>query len=34
MDDIRKAEKEIAEGKFVTLDDLKKDLDKRLKNAR
>lgn len=34
MDDIRKAEKEISEGKYVTLDDLKKGLDKRLSNAR
>lgn len=35
MDDIRKAEKEIAEGKYVTLEELKKDLKKRLsKNAR
>lgn len=35
MKDIRKAEKEIAEGKYVTLEEFKKDLDKRLKrNAR
>ncbi len=34
MKDIRKAEKEIAKGNFVTLEDLKKDLKKRLKNAR
>ena len=35
MDDIRKAEEEIAEGKYVTLEELKKDLKKRLlKNAR
>jgi prevent-host-death family protein len=31
MDDIRKAEKEIDRGEFVTLDDLKKDLQKRLR---
>jgi len=35
MDDIRKAEEEIAKGNFVTLEELKKDLKKRrLKNAR
>ena len=35
MHDIRKAEEEIAEGKYVTLEELKKDLKKRLlKNAR
>ena len=35
MDDIRKAEKEIAKGNFVTLEELKKDLKKRrLRNAR
>ena len=35
MDDIRKAEKEIARGNFVTLEELKKDLKKRrLKHAR
>lgn len=34
MKDIRKAEKEIAKGNFVTLEELKKDLKKRLKNAR
>ena len=35
MDDIREAEKEIAEGKYITLEELKKDLKKRLlKNAR
>ena len=35
MDDIRKAEKEIAKGNFVTLEELKKDLKKRrLKHAR
>jgi len=35
MDDIRKAEKEIAKGNFVTLEELKKNLKKRrLKNAR
>lgn len=35
MDDIKKAEKEIAKGHFVTLEELKKDLKKRhLKHAR
>lgn len=34
MDDIRRAEKEFREGKFITLGDLKKDLKKRLKHAR
>ncbi len=35
IDDIREAEKEIAEGKYITLEELKKDLKKRLlKNAR
>jgi prevent-host-death family protein len=35
MDDIRKAEEEIAKGNFVTLEELKKDLKKRrLKHAR
>ena len=35
MDDIRKAEEEIAKGNFVTLEELKKDLKKRrLRNAR
>lgn len=37
MDDIRKAEAEIARGEFVTLEEVKKDLEKRLtkqKNAR
>lgn len=30
MDDIRRAEKEIAKGNYVTLEELKKDLKKRL----
>ena len=35
MKDIKRAEKEIAEGNYVTLEELKKDLEKRLKkNAR
>lgn len=35
MDDIRKAEKEIAKGNYVTLEEFKKDLEKRIKkNAR
>lgn len=34
MDDIKRAEKNIAEGKYVTLEELKKDLQKRLKHAR
>lgn len=35
MDDIREAEKEIKEGKYVTLEELKKDLKKRtLRNVR
>lgn len=35
MADIREAEKEIAKGKYITLEELKKDLKKRLlKNAR
>lgn len=35
MEDIKKAEKEIAKGNYVTLEELKKDLEKRLKkNAR
>jgi len=33
MKDIRKAEKEIAKGNYVTLDELKKDLKKRIVNA-
>lgn len=31
MKDIRRAEKEIAKGKYVTLEELKEDLEKRLK---
>ena len=35
MKDIKRAEKEIAKGNYVTLEELKKDLEKRLKkNAR
>lgn len=34
MDDIRKAEKEIAKGNYVTLEELKKDLKKREENVR
>lgn len=35
MDDIKRAEKDFKEGKYVTLDELKKDLKKRIKkNAR
>ena len=34
LKDIKKAEKEIAQGHFVTLEDLRKDLKKRIKNAR
>lgn len=35
MDDIRKAEKELAKGNYVTLEELKKDLKRRtLRNAR
>lgn len=35
MNDIKKAEKEVAKGNYVTLEDLKKDLKNRLKrNAR
>lgn len=35
LDDVKQAEKEIAKGNFVTLEDLKKDLKNRLsKNAR
>lgn len=35
MDDIRKAEKEIAGGNYTTLEELKKDLEKRqMKNVR
>lgn len=35
MDDIRKAEKEIREGKYVTLEELRRDLKKRtLRNVR
>jgi hypothetical protein len=33
MKDIKKAEKEIAKGNYVTLDELKKDLKKRIANA-
>jgi len=33
MKDIRKAEKEIAKGNYVTLGELKKDLKKRIVNA-
>ena len=33
MRDIKKAEKEIAKGNYVTLDELKKDLKKRIANA-
>ena len=33
MKDIKKAEKEIAKGNYVTLDELKKDLKKRIVNA-
>lgn len=32
LKDIKKAEKSIAKGEFVTLEDLKSDLDKRLKS--
>lgn len=32
MDDIRKAEKEFAKGEYITLEELKKDLKKRIKN--
>lgn len=34
LKDIRKAEKEIAQGKFITLKEFKRDLAKRQKNAR
>ena len=34
MDDIRKAEKRMKKGEYVTLEELKKDLAKRSKNAR
>ena len=35
MDDIREAEKRLAKGEYVTLEELKKDLEKRrIKNAR
>ena len=34
MTDIRRAEKEIAKGRYVTLDDLKKDLNRRQGHAR
>ena len=35
MDDIRRAEKEIAKGNYVTLEEIKKDFKKRrLKDAR
>lgn len=34
MDDIRKAEKEISKGNYVTLEELKKDLKKREENVR
>ena len=31
--DIKKAEKEVVKGNYITLDDLKKDLKKRISNA-
>lgn len=34
MDDIRKAQREIKSGKYVTLEDLEKDFKKRIRNAR
>lgn len=34
LKDIKKAEKEITKGKYITLDELRKDLKKRIKNAR